>query len=191
MIILNLVIGLALLLGGIRHRGMAHNRTGTSAYLGMLVVLTALAFGLPALIGEDGSYTGAQSVPVIVLTILLYGFFLFRPMGAQAPDFMEVDDRSVSLSPIAEEFPGSRRRESAEALPTSASIQHDVTRGVRDVLRAHRTEVMVRLTLLVVTGIPIVLLSHDMAALLDDALGRLGAPAALAGVLIAAIVFLP
>ncbi len=35
------------------------------------------------------------------------------------------------------------------------------------------------------------LLSHDMAALLDDGLGRLGAPVALAGVLIAGIVFLP
>jgi len=33
MIILNLVIGLALLRGGLRHRGMAPNRTGTSAYL--------------------------------------------------------------------------------------------------------------------------------------------------------------
>ena len=39
--------------------------------------------------------------------------------------------------------------------------------------------------------VPIVLLSHDMAALLDDGLARLGAPPALAGVLIAAIVFLP
>ena len=48
-----------------------------------------------------------------------------------------------------------------------------------------------RLAVLVVTVIPIVLLSHDMAALLDDGLGRLGAPVALAGVLIAAIVFLP
>lgn len=58
-------------------------------------------------------------------------------------------------------------------------------------LSAHRTEIVVRLTLLVVTVIPIVLLSHDMAALLDDGLGRLGAPVALAGVLIAGIVFLP
>ena len=42
-----------------------------------------------------------------------------------------------------------------------------------------------------VTVLPIVLLSHDMAALLDGGLGRLGAPAPLAGVLIAVIVFLP
>lgn len=171
MIILNLVIGIALLAGGIRHRGMAHNRTGTSMYLAMLVVLIALAFGLPALIGENGSYTVAQEIPVVVLTLSLYGFFLVRQMGAQAGDFTEVDERA-------------RRR------PISGDADAG-SPGIRAVLHEHRIEVLVRLGLLVITVIPIVLLSHDMAALLDDGLGRLGAPPALAGVLIAAIVFLP
>ncbi|QNA94041.1 MULTISPECIES: calcium:proton antiporter [unclassified Microbacterium] len=170
MIILNLVIGLALLLGGMRHRGMTHNRTGTSAYLSMLVVLVALAFGLPALIGVDGSYATAQEVPIVILTLVLYAFFLFRQMGAQAGDFTEVEPLSPQRSPRAQE---------------------EERTGIRQVLAAHRTEVIVRLALLVVTVIPIVLLSHDMAALLDDGLGRLGAPVALAGVLIAGIVFLP
>lgn len=170
MIILNLVIGLALLLGGLRHRGMAHNRTGTSAYLAMLVVLVALAFALPALIGRDGSYTLGQEIPIVILTLGIYAFFLFRQMGAQAGDFTEVDERLR------------RRTDAADAAPRT---------GIRETLAAHRTEVLVRLALLVVTVTPIVLLSHDMAALLDDGLGRLGAPAALAGVLIAAIVFLP
>ncbi|WP_226534290.1 calcium:proton antiporter [Microbacterium paraoxydans] len=171
MIILNLVIGLALLLGGLRHRGMAHNRTGTSAYLSMLIVLIALAFGLPALIGTDGSFTTAQEIPIFLLTVLLYAFFLYRQMGAQASDFTEVDPRLLQTP---------RHQEETEA-----------GRGIRQVVAEHRTEVLVRLALLVVTVIPIVLLSHDMAALLDDGLGRLGAPVALAGVLIAGIVFLP
>lgn len=171
MIILNLVIGLALLLGGLRHRGMAHNRTGTSAYLSMLVVLVALAFGLPALIGTDGSYTTAQEIPIIVLTLVLYAFFLYRQMGAQASDFTEVDPGLLQTA---------QHQEKAEA-----------TGGIRQVLAEHRTEIIVRLAMLVITVIPIVLLSHDMAALLDDGLGRLGAPVALAGVLIAGIVFLP
>ena len=168
MIILNLVIGLALLLGGIRHRNLAHNRTGTSAYLGMLVVLIALAFGLPSAIGTDGALTPAQAVPVVALTVLLYGFFLYRQMGAQASDFTEVTlTAATGAAPVTD-------RES-----------------IRDTLRAHRSEILVRLILLIAVAIPIVLLSHDMAALLDDGLGRLGAPPALAGVLIAAIVFLP
>lgn len=170
MIILNLVIGLALLLGGLRHRALSHNRTGTSAYLSMLVVLVALAFALPAAIGVDGSYTLAQEIPIVVLTLAIYAFFLVRQMGAQAADFTEVDDRPA------------RRTDAAAHAPRT---------GIRETLAAHRTEVLVRLVLLVVTVLPIVLLSHDMAALLDDGLGRLGAPPALAGVLIAAIVFLP
>ena len=52
-------------------------------------------------------------------------------------------------------------------------------------------EIIIRLVLLVATVLPIVLLSHDMASLLDDGLGRLGAPVALSGVVIAMIVFLP
>lgn len=171
MIILNLVIGLCLLLGGLRRGGMAHNRTGTSAYLSMLVVLSALAFALPALIGEAGSYTPAQAVPIIILTLGLYAFFLYRQMGSQASDFTEVDPRL---------------RARADAHETSGS-----TGGIVAVLRENRREIIVRLALLVITVVPIVLLSHDMAALLDDGLGRLGAPPALAGVLIAMIVFLP
>lgn len=171
MIILNLVIGLALLLGGLRHRGMAHNRTGTSAYLSMLVVLVALAFGLPGLIGVGGAYTVGQEIPIIALTLALYAFFLFRQMGAQADDFIEVDERRRPAAPP----------------PASAAPRTPI----RQVLSVHRVEVLTRLVLLVVTVVPIVLLSHDMAALLDDGLGRLGAPVALAGLLIAGIVFLP
>ena len=168
MIILNLVIGLALLLGGLRHRGMAHNRTGTSAYLAMLVVLVALGIALPGLIGDDGAYTVGQEIPIIVLTLALYAFFLFRQMGAQAEDFTEVDERLRTAARTEEPRP-----------------------GIREVLAAHRTEVVTRLLLLVVTVVPIVLLSHDMAALLDDGLARVGAPVALAGLLIAGIVFMP
>lgn len=171
MIIMNLVIGLSLLLGGLRHGGMRHNRTGTSAYLSMVIVLAALAFALPALIGEAGSYTAGQEIPIVVLTLVVYAFFLVRQMGAQADDFREVDERLTQLA-------------------RSASSDEQSVRIGR-VLREHRRELITRLVLLVVTVLPIVLLSHDMAALLDDGLGRLGAPVALAGVLIAMIVFLP
>ena len=172
MIILNLVIGLCLLVGGLKHTGMAHNRTGTSAYLSMLVVLVALAFALPALIGEGGIYSVAQEVPIIVLTLGIYVFFLARQMGAQADDFREVDERLVQKLSARRTMEGPSPR-------------------VGQVIREHRTEVLTRLALLVVTVLPIVLLSHDMATLLDDGLGRLNAPVALAGVLIAMIVFLP
>lgn len=189
MIILNLVIGLSLLVGGLRHGELAHNRTGTSAYLAMTVVLAATAFALPAVIAEGGTFTTAQAVPVVVLTAVLYAFFLYRQIGAQAEDFREVDPR---VRPVAEAAgPGTGRGAATEAGTEARDGRVGGGSGLGAVVAEHRTELLLRAGLLVATVLPIVLLSHDMATLLDDGLGRLGAPVALSGVLIAMIVFLP
>ncbi|MFC0315952.1 calcium:proton antiporter [Gordonia phosphorivorans] len=163
MIIVNLVVGAALVVGGRRHRdGLTVNRTGTRIYLVLLVLLCAVAFALPKLIGVDGSYTAAQAVVVAVGTLGLYAFFLYRQTGPDADAFRE---------------PGA-----------AAEPKHPPAGRV---WAEHRREILTRIALLVVTAIPIVLLSHDLASLLDDGLARLGAPEPLAGLLIAAIVFLP
>ncbi|MEX5268433.1 calcium:proton antiporter [Kocuria sp. CPCC 204721] len=172
MIILNLVIGLCLLVGGLKHGDMAHNRTGTSNYLALLVVLSALTFVLPAALGTDGAYQPWQEISIIAVTVAIYAFFLYRQTGAQAVDFTEVDPRLR---------PG----------PETAARETTTHPSLRSVLAEHRTEILARLALLVITVVPIVVLSHDMASLLDDGIGRVGAPPALAGALIAAIVFLP
>lgn len=166
MIILNLVLGAALLIGGLKHGEMAPNRTGVSAYLAMIVVLASVAFVLPVVIGRDGAYTTGQAVPIIILTIVIYAFFLWRQMGAQKEDFQEVG---------------------FVAAGDTVAPHPPVTR----VIAEHRVEVATRAGLLIAIVLPIVLLSHDMATLLDDALGRAGAPVALSGIIIAAIVFLP
>lgn len=173
MIILNAVVGLSLLVGGLKRGGMQHNSTGTSSYLALIIVLSSLAFALPALIGQNGSYTAGQEIPIIILTLALYAFFLYRQMGTQADDFREVDP---SL---------------AAATPENAAGVDAPRPPITAVIAEHRTEILLRVLLLVVTVLPIVLLSHDMATLLDDGLGRMGAPVALAGILIAMIVFLP
>ena len=171
MIILNLVIGLSLLVGGIKHGTMAVNRTGTSSYLVMLGVLLMLAFALPGLISEAGSYTTAQRIPLVLLTLGLYAFFLYRQMGAQAPDFTELQPAGNAAGDGAE--------------------KSEPRTPIAQILREHRKEISLRLGLLVLTVLPIVLLSHDMASLLDLSLERVGAPVALSGILIAMIVFLP
>lgn len=173
MIILGAVVGLCLLVGGLRHGSMAHNRTGATNYLTMIIALTALAFAVPALIGTNGSYETWQEIPIVIATIGIYAFFLYRQMGPQAQEFTEVDPRvapAPHISP-AEEEPRAQ--------------------GIVEILSVHRTEIILRLALLVTTVLPIVLLSHDMASLLDDGFGRLGAPVSLSGVIIAMIVFLP
>lgn len=171
MIILNLVVGVALIVGGLRNRALRPNRTGVSAYLSLLIVLGMMAFAMPGLIGTDGAYTPAQAIPIIALTVVLYAFFLARQMGAQRADFQEVGADIETTEAFA------------SPKPARASIL--------SVIAQHRTEVIARTLVLVFTVIPIVLLSHDMAVLLDDGLDRINAPVALSGILIAMIVFLP
>ncbi|QIM18104.1 calcium:proton antiporter [Leucobacter coleopterorum] len=171
MIILNLVIGVALVVGGLKRGGLRHNRTGTSTYLALLIVLLALALAIPAVIGVDGAYTMGQAIPIAALTVVFYVFFLVRQVGEQKADFQEVVVQQTG-------------RDSAEASSGSRA-------PIAEVLRQYRGELVARTLLLIATVIPIVLLSHDMASLLDTGLERLGAPVALSGLLIAMIVFLP
>lgn len=166
MIIMNLVIGVALVVGGIRHPRRRANRAGVFAYLGVLTVLLVVAFAFPAFFDAGGAYPRPVAIAAIVLVVLLYGFFLARQMGVRKVDFQEVGSEP----------------DAGAAAPSSS---------VARVLVAHRSEIVARTLLLVALALPIVLLSHDMATLLDEGLGRLGAPVTLSGVLIAMIVFLP
>ena len=179
MIIMNLVLGLCLLVGGIRREAMQVNRTGTSVYLVLLIGLGAMAFAVPAVLGEDGAYAPVQGVAIAVMTVAVYAVFLWRQTGAQAVEFQEVE------LPAADES----AQEPTDA--AGASDTEDRSPGIGATLSRHRAELGLRVLLLVATVLPIVLLSHDMAGLLDEGLDRLGAPIALSGVLIAAIVFTP
>lgn len=169
MIIMNLVIGIALLVGSTRHQALRPNRAGVSSYLAILAVLLLVAFVLPRFLGDNGAYATIPAIVISVLTLTLYGYFLHRQMGPQRTDFQEVSTRSPHPDDTATQT-GSR---------------------LTNALTKHRTEVISRAIVLVLTVIPIVLLSHDIATLLDVGLQRLGAPVALSGLLIAAIVFLP
>lgn len=173
MIILNLVVGMCLVISGLRYGNLPVNRVGTSAYLVMLAVLITTGFALPAVIGTDGVLGSGQAMVVATLTIGLYAVFLWRQTGAQAADFRE-----------APGMPPSAARPGQDGTDAEAP-----RRPIGDVVAEHRSELLARPALLVATVLPIVLLAQHMATLLDDGLGRLGAPVALAGVLIALIVF--
>src|SRR5699024_11814824 len=62
---------------------------------------------------------------------------------------------------------------------------------IAETFAKHRAEILQRIILLVITVIPVVILAQYMAQLLDDGLGRTQLRIELAGVCIAAIVFLP
>ena len=78
MIVLNGVVGLALLLGGLRHREQAYNLQGATAYLSIIIPLSAIALVLPSytVSTPNRTMTTIQAASFGLFTVLLYGVFL-------------------------------------------------------------------------------------------------------------------
>ena len=78
MIVLNGVIGTALLVGGLRHHEQSYNLRGANAFLGLLIPLATLALIWPDFTVTTGSGTLslAQKIFLIVMSLLMYIAFL-------------------------------------------------------------------------------------------------------------------
>jgi len=78
MIALNGLIGLSLLLGGLRHHEQHYNIQGTSAYLNTIMALAVLGLVLPnyttSLSGPR--FSGVQEVFLVITSLSLYAIFL-------------------------------------------------------------------------------------------------------------------
>jgi Ca2+:H+ antiporter len=169
MIVLNGAVGLALLLGGLRHHEQAYNLQGAVAYLAIIIPLATIALILPNFTHAvpAGSLTTTQAAFFSLFTVLLYGIFLAIQAGRHRRFFMEPH------------FNG----EAAVAAVVAAGTPQ--RRGSRAGVIGRHT------VLLVITMLPIVLLAKPLAKLIDHGIAVVGAPPALGGVLIALIVFTP
>jgi len=166
MIVLNAAVGLCLLLGGLRHHAQAYNLQGAVAYLAVIIPLSVIALILPDFTHAfpTGSLTLIQAAFFSLFTVLLYGIFLAIQTGRHRDFFVELGPN-----------PG-------EVIAASGTPDK---RGIR------ASEIGRHTLLLLLTMLPIVLLSKPLAKLIDYGIAVLGAPAALGGLLIALIVFLP
>ncbi|KQM83774.1 calcium:proton antiporter [Agromyces sp. Leaf222] len=174
MIIINGVMGLAILLGGLRHGPQNYNTVGTSVYLAVIVALSLCTLVLPNFTSSTpgGTLTSFQSIGIAVLAAALYAFFLVMQVGR---------DRNLFVQPVV---PSAAVPSSTSAAPSGASASASAN-------PAARGELVGRALLLIVTVLPIVLLSHDLGVLVDLGIEATGAPVALSGVVIAIIVFTP
>lgn len=162
MIVLNGVVGLGLLVGGLRHHQQSYNLQGASAFLAVIIPLSTLALIIPNFTTStsDGSLTKLQAVTFSVFTVALYGVFLLIQTGRHSDFFQE--EAAPGARPAADDRP---------AASAGAILRHTA--------------------LLIAHILPIVLLSKSLAKILEHGIEALGAPSALGGVLIAAIVFTP
>ncbi len=78
MIILNGVIGLALLLGGIRYREQRYNLRGSLTFLSVILVLAVIGLVLPnfTLSTHQSNFSVSQAIFLIITSLVIYGIFL-------------------------------------------------------------------------------------------------------------------
>jgi Ca2+:H+ antiporter len=165
MIVLNGVVGLGLLMGGIRHYEQTYNLKGASAYLSVIIPLTIIALVLPnsTTSTHSGTLSPVQAVMFSLLTIGLYGVFLWLQTGRHRGYFVAPDAQPIDPKEMEHHRP--------EAIDKKAMLTH--------------------FALLLVNILPIVILAKSMAKILDYGIEVTGAPAALGGIVIATLVFAP
>ena len=78
MLVLNGLVAMTLLIGGLKHREPIFNFSGANAYLSVIIPLAALGLVLPQLTTStsDASASTTLSIFLIVMCVLLYGLFL-------------------------------------------------------------------------------------------------------------------
>ncbi|MEM7021375.1 MAG: calcium:proton antiporter [Pseudomonadota bacterium] len=163
MIVLNGMVGLVLLVGGLRHRQQEFNVAGANAFLAVLVPLSVFSLVLPSFTRAtpDPSLSPMQAGFFAAVTVVLYGIFL---------TIQTVRHRRMFVAPSTE-YAGSE----------SAGEEHPASRGF----------IAFHAVLLVATMLPIVLLSKKLAVFVDYGVIQLEAPRALGGLIVAILVLTP
>lgn len=174
MIIMNLVMGLCILLGGLKFGEQEYNAQGTLSYMAMIILLGGIGLLLPNFIqGEgDGAFTTTQAVVLSGLVIVLYGFFLLLQMKRYKHLYQQPKAGSMGIL--------FTQRQALEEQP-----------AMEEATPINTKEIGVRTLILLGMILPIVLLSHNMAAVVDYGIKAANLPPLLGGVLIAIIVFTP
>lgn len=173
-IVLNGMVGLSLLIGGFRHKEQTYNLLGARSFLGVLITLATVSLVLPRFTRstEDGSLTDNQALLFGLLTVALYATFLALQTTRHRAHF-DQPKSGAGLLAASEREP--------ESKPEDHVKHHDL-----DV-----KSVPYHAAFLVLTLLPIVLLSKKLATLIDFGLVEFSLPAALGGVLVAIIVLTP
>lgn len=101
MIVLNGILGLCLLTGGIRHHRQTLHPHSATAALGALATLAVLAMVLPnyTLATPGPIYAPTQLVFVAVMSLALYGLFLHAQTRRHREDFADPLDTDMEAAP--------------------------------------------------------------------------------------------
>ncbi|MEA3138249.1 MAG: Ca2+:H+ antiporter [Gammaproteobacteria bacterium] len=160
MIILNGIIGLCLLLGGLRHSEQTFSLDGVSAALVALSAIVVLTLVFPnfTITTPGPYYSRSQLVLIAIVSLAIYGAFVFA---------QTIGHRGIFLQEDLANSPAQHASRPSNAVTAAGAI------------------------LLLACLVTVVLLAKKLAPSLEAAVMRVGAPNAVVGVIIAAIVLLP
>lgn len=101
MIVLTGIVGICLLMGGIRHHEQGFQAQGATGTLGVIATLGTLALVLPnyTLAVPGPYYSPLQLVAVGAMCFVLYGLFLFVQSFKHREYFLELDDDASPEAP--------------------------------------------------------------------------------------------
>ena len=165
MIVLNGLVGLCLLLGGLRYHEQTYNLYGANAFLAVIVPLAVLGMVLPTFTASSPgpTFSPLQAVFLIVISTGLYGVFLA---------IQTLRHRDYFVAPAS---PGA-------ATEHAGDEAHD---GLEIRSAAYHT------VLLIANLLPVVVLAKQLAVPIHYGIANLGAPPALGGLLVAALILSP
>lgn len=159
MIVCNGLVGLCVLVGGLRHHEQEFQVSGAGVYLHVLGALSILTLVLPnyTLTVVGPYYSNGQLVFVSVITVILYATFLFIQTSRHTDYFRAADKTTPHGQHI---YPSNR------AVAVSAVA-------------------------LLIALVGVILLAKKFAVLLEVGLQSVGAPPAVAGIIIGIVVLAP
>lgn len=173
MIIMNLVVGLCILLGSSKHQEQEYNAQGTLTYFSMIVILGGASLLLPNFIkgSGDGSFTTVQALFISTIIILVYVAFLRYQLKGYHHLYIQPMAGTLEIK-----YPKQKLNSQLDQVHTNLD---------------NKKQIWIRSILLLLMILPIVLLSHQMAIVVDYGIETIQLPLALGGILIAIIVFTP
>ena len=167
MIVLNGMIGVALLVGGLRHHEQEYNLQGANSFLSLIVPLTVLGLVLPNFTNASPGPTLStfQSTFLAVMSIGIYSVFLII-QNRRHRDYFVRPARARAL-----EAQNDAQNEAQAHGPTNSLTYHAV--------------------LLAMYLLPVIVLAEEIALPIDHGIEVLHAPLALGGFLVAVLILSP
>ena len=166
MIVMNGLVGFAILFGGLKHKEQTYNLQSTNTFLAIILPLSVIGLILPDYTHSTDAptFSMAQSIVVGVSTLGLYAVFLAVQTVMHKGYFNQPAD--------------------GKSLNMQADVEQHTQSGRRAVLIRHAL-------LLVAYLVPVIMLAKSIAIPVEYGIREFGLPTALGAFLIAALVLSP